>query len=636
MISFLKNLWTTHRAKKQAQAELTDKIRRLMDMEDDIDEGWNEIVSRPAVRRRELQEDVSGDEGSLIINTLNRNDGVGWEIIGSAYKGHVAQDQQVMVAQARRMFRFDQNAQASVFGLMEYIVGTGVTITPKSKDPRIWKLWREFWTSDRNRMGLRQYEIVKMFVRDGEVFVRFFNKDDQDKATWKTTVRFMDPIDVRRAAKEEVSGVMTDKMSQGITYDPDDAEKPLKYYMRDRIDLGKEIEVDADDVLHVKFPVSDIDQARGESALQSVMRLFTQYKKWLDARMVLNQLRTAIFAVREIETGTGGKVSTLTQTLPTSSRGGGSGDSKKRSIRPGTIATMPPGVKLRMESPNINASDVKDDGRNIILGMAAGTGLPEYMYGDASNANYSSTAMAESPFIRRVMFLRTVLDEALWKPMFRRVIENAVEAGMLEAPPEEDIFAEPDDQQEPKDKPLGEDMKPGDFSDPSEDSGEEEVEKDLASKPGSLDNSPISESETELFYGCDTEWTQVIHRDPKEEAEALSVARTNGWVSDKTASERLGFDYAEEVRKQRTIQEDAEANGNPLAGHEQGAMASDAEEKGGLSQMDAEMQDHFKGMAPADQQSILAMKDPQQIADAVGKHMKSKNGKQKVAAGEEQ
>ncbi len=102
-------------------------------------------------------------------------------------------------------------------------------------------------------------------------------------------------------------------------------------------------------------------------------------------------------------------------------------------------------------------------------------------------------------------------------------------------------------------------------------------------------DSPISESELELFFGCDVEWPEIIHRDPKEQTDALVMARNEGWISDKTASEKLGFDYAEEVRKQQQIEEQADKEGNPLLNHAQGAMNAVGEEQNGIDQQNKEL-----------------------------------------------
>lgn len=571
------NWWRAREAESEARAVAAKRIVELLefDREDESDE-WRKIVEKN-VGAEKSSRDVN-EAVSTIVNT--RAEGAGWEILGSAWKGHIARDQQIMVAQARRFFRFDPNAQACIYGMLDYLMGKGVTITPKSKDPRIWKLWRQFWTNPANKMGIRQFEIFKRIFRDGETFLRFFNKDAAGVLTYQTIVRFMDPIDVQRGAAE--TGDDTDKTNQGITYDPDDAEKPLKYHMKDRINPGQEHVIDASEVLHIKFPVADMDQARGESAMQAVMDLFTHYKQWLKNRIILNKLRTAIFAVRTIKDTSGQSVAALTQTLPTSGRTSG-GEVKKQNIKSGSLYTPPPGVDIEMRAANINASDVKEDGRNMILQMAAGTRLPEYMFGDASNANFASTMMAESPFVKHIHFLQAYFEETVWKPMFRKVVEAAVAAGKLTAPAEDDIFAEQGEAS------LNEDAKNGTGADAGDDKDDDADDKN------GQDGQAITESETEIFFGCDIEWPEVIHRDPQEQTQALVLARNEGWISDKTASEKLGFDYPEEVRKQTMIMDEAERVGNPLLQHDQGTIAAHQEEQDGLDQQNKEMEMAGKG-----------------------------------------
>lgn len=585
-----RNWWSAKKAENQARIVSANRIAEIMEMarEDDKDD-WQIIVEKNlGMGSRELAED-----GSTVINT--RSEGGSWEILGSAYKGHVARDQQIMVAQARRFFRFDPNAQAAIYGLLDYLMGHGVNITPKSKDPRVWKLWRQFWTNPENNMDVRQFEIFKRVFRDGETFLRYFNKDKDKAATWQTIVRFMDPIDVCRGATEK--NAETDKTNQGITFDPNDAEKPVMYYMKDRINPALEHAIPAVEVQHVKYPVADMDQARGESAIQAVMDLFTHYKQWLKNRIILNKLRTAIFAVRKIDMQSGQAVNQLSQTLPTSARSSG-GETKKQNIRPGTLYTPPPGVSIEMQSANINASDVKEDGRNMILQMCAGTRLPEFMFGDASNANYSSTMMAESPFVKHINFLQSYFEATVWRPMFRKVIQNAVDAGKLKAPAEEDIFAEPGqptgadltevdslnaDGKTPEDKQAGKDKPKG--KQPFNAKGGKDKKDGQGDE---LNGEQLSESELEIFYGCDVEWPEIIHREPKEQTDALVLARNQGWISDKTASEKLGFDYAEEVRKQQMLQDEAEQIGNPLLQHDAGSLGAHQEEMDALDQQKQE------------------------------------------------
>lgn len=587
------------KATAEVKTLLNKRIAQLIEMQQDEPDEWQKLVERrldaPLKQFAELREASSDPNQTVVVNT--RNEGVGWEILGSAYKGHVGQDQQVMIAQARRFFRFDPNAQASIYGIVEYLMGRGVTITPKANTPQHWKLWRNFWTDPGNKMGIRQFEIVKRWARDGEVLLRIFKKNAAGDATPTIQVRFLDPIDLRRGANE--ANDQTDKTSQGIVFDPDDAEKPLKYYFRKRNNPAEEDVIDASEVLHIKFPTADMDQSRGESAMQAIMDLFTHYKQWLRNRIILNKLRTAIFAVREIDVQSGASVSSLSQSIPSSGRQSDN-ENKKQNIRPGTLYTPPPGVKMRMESANINASDVKEDGRNMILGMAAGMGEPEYLYGDASNANYSSTMMAESPFVKRIHYYQSYLEETLWKPLYRAVIQAAVDAGKMKAPVEEDIFADPKSGTELNEAAKPDDEGTDDAGAPvGGGAGKKPAKKGAPADDESDDKRPdgqsMSESETEIFFGCDVEWPEIIHRDPVEQTNALVLARNEGWVSDKTCSEKLGFEYPEEVRKQQQIEEEAEDIGNPLLARVQGQMKADAEAAAALQQQNQIEADAAKG-----------------------------------------
>jgi capsid protein len=453
--------------------------------------------------------------------------------------------------------------------MVNYIMGRGLSITPKSEDPMIWWIWREFWTATRNRMTLKQFEIIRRSIRDGEVFIQFFDKDEEGKATGKTTIRFIDPLRVRDDPKKVAAGELMQTIRNGVNTDPDDIEKVISYTVQDAVDENKFKEVPAEQILHIKIN-ADSDQKRGESFVQVVMRLAKHYEQWLENRIVLNKMRSAIVMIKKIE-GTPAEVASLANTISNASNTP-SGYTKKQQIRGGTVITEGPGVTYRMEAPNINASDVKEDGRNIKCAMAAGTNLPEYVFGDASNANYASTLIAESPFVKAIEWWQIFFEQS-FAEIYRRVIQNAVDAGVIEAPSDEEFLAklrtvrelgeqeeevppakggstngEPDPNQPPK--PEGEE--------PPKDPKDEAMEELMPN--GKL------ETPTEVFFGCDMTWPEIIHREFKTQVEGLVLARDAGWVSDPTACAAIGYDYAEEVRKQNATEEEAEAGENALLG----------------------------------------------------------------------
>lgn len=530
-----------------------------------------------------------------------------WTLLGKdggKQKGLTGPMQSEGISVARQLFRTDPNARAAVMGVLKYVMGRGVNITPKSQDPRVWFVWREFWTSDRNKMAIRQFDIVKRFFRDGEVMLRYY-QTREGTATWKTTVRFVEPASVQTPADKTGDATVVD----GIEFDANDAEKPVAYHIVDATDPNKSERVEAQYIQHVKL-FADMDQARGESYLQTISHMFFIYREWLKNRMILNRLRTAIVLIREVESGTATGVQNLTNQLPTSTRAGASGS---KQIKSGTIYTAPPGVKMKMESANINASDVSEDGRRVILQMCAGTGQPEFMFGDASNQNYASALMSESPWVKEVEFWQTYLEAALFGDMFRRVIQGAVNAKKITPPAEEDIFEKYRDF-DPADVTLTESQRrrkklkeAGEIVDDGEpDAGLGTDNEDKL--PERIE--PFRETATEIFYGCDAQWPNIVHRDPKASAEALAIERANGWVSDKTASEKSGYDYGEEVRKQRAMEAEAGAEGNPLLGIKKGGAAEAAE---GDRQAEEEAAALLAGMDEETKQAVMNAKNAEEV-----------------------
>lgn len=521
-----------------------------------------------------------------------RPGGIGWDVIGRLEKGLAEVDQKTVVAQARRFFRFDPNGRAAIMNALKYIMGRGVTITPKSDDPKVNHVWREFWTSPRNKMERRQFEIVTRALRDGNCLLQYFTQDETGSRTWKTTVRFRDPMLLQKPTIEFVG--TTAQGSNGIVVDRDDIETPTQYWFKNQFDQNKYEMVEAAKIQHIKIGV-DSDQKMGEPMIQAVMDLFTYYKQWLKARILLNKIRTAVALIKKVK-GSSSDVSRISATLPSSSTTR-VGETKTQQIRPMSVFVANEGVEYEMMSHNINATDAAEDGRTMITRMAGGTGQPEYAFGDASNANFASSLVSESPFVKEIQYWQQVF-EFEFKEMFRRVIQAAVDAGVLSAPKESSPFDTPE--------LVEQDQEP------------DENEKDEAPEPEE------KESEAELFFGCDIQWPEIIHRDIKQNTDAVIAQRDAGLISDATASAALGYDYEEEVRKQRKIEEEAEDGSNPFKQPQQAAGVLDDEDAEGEMEIDKEARAVMATLSPEEKQKVMAMK-PEEIA----KYLSSKNGKSK-------
>lgn len=456
-------------------------------------------------------------------------------------KGHVHGEQQNMIRQSRKMYRYDPHARALIQSMVNYIIGKGFDVKPKSDDNGVKFVWGEFWNSERSNMSKKRFELITRLFRDGEVFLQFFSKNEKEVETGLTTCRFKDPLLCKNPFDKQASNSFSgsiEKIRNGIEINPEDIEEVVAYWFERRDKTGAFDKIEAEDMVHSKI-FADSDQRRGETFLQTIMPMIANYNNWLDNRIILNRMRTAIVLIKKI-TGTTTELNAAKGNLgPQDQRG-------KTVIQGGKILIANAGVDYKMESPNINAADVADDGRVMKLAMVAGTNMPEWMLGDASNANFASSLIAESPFVKAIEYWQ-IFIEGIIKEIYKKVITNAVKAGKL-TPPNDDEF-------------MRKIFKKGNLT--------EAEEEELAQ--GTL------ESPSDIFFGCDVQWPEIIHRDFKEQVEGLGMARLNGWIADDTASAALGYDYDEEVRKQRKIDENSKKNGNPLAGIEDPAGVDDGD-----------------------------------------------------------
>jgi hypothetical protein len=100
---------------------------------------------------------------------------------------------------------------------------------------------------------------------------------------------------------------------------------------------------------------------------------------------------------------------------------------------PGTILDAPAGLEYDFPAAGVNASAFVTVLQAELRAIAARLVMPEFMFtSDASNANYSSTLVAEGPAVKMFERLQSVLkqddSQVLW-----RVIDNASAAGRLPA-----------------------------------------------------------------------------------------------------------------------------------------------------------------------------------------------------------
>lgn len=383
--------------------------------------------ARKELRIKELELDIKRyDKAVKMLDAVESTDNEvvdtdlksGWFLHGSNSLELNENEHQNMMLQANKLYHTNPYARAIIRNMVKFILGKGPRVIPKdeTQKDKILEAWEGFKKD--NKFNIKEKEICRRLFRDGEVFIRFFDNESEGK----TKIRFIRPQFIMNPKNKELSANIT----HGIETDPEDIEQVISYYRCDKDGNYKE-RIKAEEVLHVKI-FADSDQKRGISLLKIAAKRLAQYESWLDDRIVLNKVRSAIALVRTV-TGTGKNVKSirdenLSSRLP---------ESKQKVAMPGrgTIITASKGIEYDMLSPNIQAADVKDDGRAMLLSIAASIGFPEMLLtADYSNANYASSLTAQNPFVREIEDWQD-FTTYIYDVIFARFIMNKIKANKL-------------------------------------------------------------------------------------------------------------------------------------------------------------------------------------------------------------
>lgn len=339
-----------------------------------------------------------------------------------------------------------------------FAVGTGMVVATYSAEVK--DLLSAF-IEENDIMSLEK-SICDALQVDGEVFFRFFKK------AGKTTMRVIPPWQVK-----------------DIQTDENDLRRILGYTLIKGV-------VKPEDMIHLainRLPY----EVRGRPEIFSVLPWAKAYKDWLEERVRVNRRKSILWDV---------KLTGATPAQVSAKR-----SQYKEPPPPGSIVVHNDKEEWNSIVANIDAGRAEPDGRRILLMVACGLRLAEYFFSDGSNANLASARAQALPALKKFADLQAILSSA-WEEVFKLVIRNAVEKGLVPAQV----------QQTTKDgQPvLDEDEKPMMI---------------LAEDAFSVTYPDLEEEEIKALV------------------EALTIAVNNKWVSNETAAAMAGFDPEVEARK---------------------------------------------------------------------------------------
>src|SRR5262245_44518055 len=240
-------------------------------------------------------------------------------------------------------------------------------------------------------------EILRRLIRDGEVFLRYFDSSPT------ILIRFVAPELVRSPQRD-------DQYNCGIRTEADDSESVLGYYVFRNSNDGSE--VSAEDILHIVVPGTDSNQLRGLPELSfDVLDAFTRANQLVKASSIGARERSRIAMIWRHSVGTPEQVASIAaqyRTLQISNLDTTRIDDYSYSAD-GTTVRVPVGqepVPLPSDYTSSYLEGVQADLR--MCGSAFVS--PEYLIsGDSSNANFASSKEAGTPWIRQAESLQALI-----------------------------------------------------------------------------------------------------------------------------------------------------------------------------------------------------------------------------------
>lgn len=436
-----------------------------------------------------------------------------------------------------KFYREDPIYRGMINALLNFIIGTGLVFKATDENLLVNDYIQQFWKI--NKMTGKDSECIKRFLLTGEIALRYYKKGNNGIAAKFPAVRL---IPFWRLAE--------------VLKDPQDAETIVGYRIWEAAGpyrpMIKQEMVGPDDMLFWKNSTPEED--RGEPPLLATLKPCKWYQDWMQNRVILNRFRTAIVLFKKIKSGTPPKVSAVSSADPnaTTEHMGLSGKLEKRLPKSGSVVTHNDSIDYDWKSPNLQASDAGEDGRKILLYIAVAAQIPEFILGDASNANYSNLMVAENPFVRQVEAWRSFFG-AFFSEMFRIVIQQGIDTGQLPKNSTETKIAEGS-------KWVG--------------MARKFLKKIGLSEADTDDNGNVKTTRAiPTRTDVEIDWPSIIYKNQLVEAQTFQLHQSMGLASKETLRGKCGYDN--DIEKQRLAAE-GEEDQDEFEKNRQAALDADA------------------------------------------------------------
>jgi len=318
-----------------------------------------------------------------------------------------------------------------------YVVGAGLVYSVVPLDEGAYELAQqaqreleEFFTE--NDWPEMEQEAVLRGDRDGEAIFRLFPASDGP-----LRARFVEPEAVTAEGGAGNAPVF------GIEHAPDDVRDVQAMWIRPAAG-GPPQRVPVKDeatglrlIEHVRLNV-DASSPRGWPTMYPIRRNLARAEKLLRNMSYVAALQAAIALIRKHESATKTEVESYLDSerdLLVSNSATGR-QTRYQQMGAGTVIDAGPGVSYEAPVSSVNAGNNVAVLQAELRAAAARLQMPEYMFsGDASNANYGSTLVAEAPAVKQFLRLQgkfgRVFQRIAWTALRHAAAFSRLPEGVL-------------------------------------------------------------------------------------------------------------------------------------------------------------------------------------------------------------
>lgn len=420
-------------------------------------------------------------------------------------------------------------AHAAVNFTTDFVIGSGFNLV--CKHPEVERILKAFIDNPDNAIHKFERQAVNDLQVDGELIVRFFTHRGQ------TVIVPMRPWELK-----------------WIKTEPGFFRRPLfyhfeRYQTEGDAPTGRTETVSEDvpaDAIHFVAINDHAYELRGRPELYRVLPWLRADKDWLEERARQNRWRNALLWHVRVTNATPGALASVIARW-------------RRPPSPGSAYVSSAAEEVKPLTNPVAGADSGHDGRAIRLMVILGMRLPEYFFGDGSMANLATATRQELPALTKFESFQQVMIEQLWTPIFRRVLQNAIDAGLLP----EYLPANSPPHRHGEGQGVG---SPTNANNDDASVGARHASPPTTNPPvgtlpassaASNGDSPVGATRASPYVAergsrggdfistldaFELSYQPVTTQDVNALANMLNVAVEKGWASNQTAAEKLGFD----------------------------------------------------------------------------------------------